>query len=258
MPILCISLGSKYIKKRNIKTDGEIRLAQESETNTEETTENTEILDLSRDIITAVKTPVYATQDDSKKNICIYHPNIKVHITQILDNGWASMEHQGATVYIRTSNLTNAPMEEIITVTTQPPEDEGPVYSEIMGGYIGEYTDDGYLIVSEEVTTEGNVFARSGPSESYDKVKLIKESKHLERVGIGKNGWSKVLINNKVLYIASFYLSPVKRPTYEDVKEIVMANRNANLRNSPSIRGDKKGSIKKGEQLTRVAIGSNG
>lgn len=67
-----------------------------------------------------------------------------------------------------------------------------------------------YSDVNETVYAKSTVNIRTGPSTDYDKVGQLKEGDAVTRVGIGDNGWSKVLYNEQELYIHSDYLSTTK------------------------------------------------
>ena len=260
--ILCIVvlIWSLNIQETQEKQDiSLLQVFSSSEPTTSDAPETIPILlDLSRDVITADHTKVYSEKGNLSSSICSYYPNIKLNLIYVYNDGWASIEHMGETAYVLTDTLMNVVIQETVPEEETIPKETGPVFVEEMGGYVGTYTDDGYLIVDEEVSAEGNVFARRKPSSDSEKVELISQSKHVRRIGIGKDGWSKIIYKKKTLYVASYYLSPLGTPTYEETNDIVITNRNANLRNGASINATKLCNLKKGTTLTRLAIGSNG
>ena len=64
--------------------------------------------------------------------------------------------------------------------------------------------------VDETVYAKRNLNVRSGPGTEYDKIGSLKYAKSVKRIGIGSNGWSKVIYNGKTAYCSSKYLSTSK------------------------------------------------
>ena len=67
-----------------------------------------------------------------------------------------------------------------------------------------------YTEVNETVYAKSTVNIRRGPSTDYEKVGQLKEGDSITRIGIGDNGWSKVIYNDQEMYIHSDYLSKTK------------------------------------------------
>lgn len=85
--------------------------------------------------------------------------------------------------------------------------------------------------VQETVYATGTVNIRTGPSTSFKKIGVLIYGHAIQRIGIGENGWSKVLYNGGTAYIFSEYLSttrPVVTAPEVDyaklIREIAMAN----------------------------------
>ena len=57
------------------------------------------------------------------------------------------------------------------------------------------------------VYTTNDVNIRTGPGTQYTRVDTLPEAQAITRVGIGDNGWSKVLYNNGEAYVCSKYLT---------------------------------------------------
>jgi uncharacterized protein YgiM (DUF1202 family) len=70
-----------------------------------------------------------------------------------------------------------------------------------------------YTEVNETVYAKKAVNIRTGPSTDYEIVGSLKSGKSITRVGIGDNGWSKVLYNDEVAYMSSKYLQTDKPAT---------------------------------------------
>ena len=67
-----------------------------------------------------------------------------------------------------------------------------------------------YKEVNETVYATSSVNVRTGPSTDYEKVGQLKEGESVTRIGVGDNGWSKVIYKEKECYISSNYLSTTK------------------------------------------------
>ncbi|MBQ8627206.1 MAG: hypothetical protein IJ419_13755 [Agathobacter sp.] len=218
------------------------------------------VLDLSRPIITTEQTQVYKNRTNTESFVCTYAPNVVINILQVYEDGWVSLELFDEIVYMKTDTLANVPSEEDEQQETKPTEpvkvEELP--EEILGGKIGEYDEDGYLIVQEEVKTDGDVHARSGPSTKNKIMKSLRMGERLTRIGVGPDGWSRVYIKGEIMYITSYYLSPTAAPKYTEVNEQVIVNRDAYVRYSGSILSKKIGYVDEGQEVTRVGIGDNG
>lgn len=72
--------------------------------------------------------------------------------------------------------------------------------------------------VNETVYAVKNVNIRKGPGTNYEKVGSLKGGESVVRIGIGSNGWSRVIYNDKERYISSNYLTP-EEPHTETVAE---------------------------------------
>ena len=219
------------------------------------------VLDLSRPIITTEQTQVYKNRTDSESSFCSYSANVTVNILQIYEDGWVSIELFDEVVYMKTDTLANIPEENDDTEQSKQetePEEQEELSIEILGGIIGEYDEEGFLIVQEEVKTDGDVHARSGPSTKNKILKSLRAGERLTRIGVGSDGWSRVYVNGQIMYITSYYLSPTAKPTYTEVNEQVIVNKDAYVRGSGSILSNKLGYVDKGQEVTRIGIGDNG
>lgn len=61
--------------------------------------------------------------------------------------------------------------------------------------------------VDETVYAISSVNVRTGPGTNYEKIGGLKYRDSVKRIGIGDNGWSKVIYNDKEAYVHSDYLS---------------------------------------------------
>lgn len=95
-------------------------------------------------------------------------------------------------------------------------EESEPNYNVVAGNY----TD-----VNETVYATTNVNIRTFDNASCDKKGLLQSDKSITRTGIGNNGWSRVIFNGEVTYVASNYLTTEKPPEKIPVK-VPIKNRN--------------------------------
>lgn len=68
--------------------------------------------------------------------------------------------------------------------------------------------------VDEVVYATTAVNVRTGPSTSYSRITCLTYGQAIQRIGIGDNGWSKVIYNGEVAYMYSAYLSRTKPNNY--------------------------------------------
>ncbi len=85
--------------------------------------------------------------------------------------------------------------------------------------------------VDETVYTITAVNVRTGPGTSFKRITTLPYGYAIERIGIGKNGWSKVIYNGETAYMYTDYLSTAMPVTgapgidYSDLsQQIVIAN----------------------------------
>jgi uncharacterized protein YraI len=102
--------------------------------------------------------------------------------TAIGDNGWSKIIYEEEEVYVYSLYLT----------TDEPG-----------GGLVDNAT---YEEVNETAYTTTRVNVRVGPGPSYIVVGRLKNGESVTRVGIGDNGWSKILYEGDVYYVISKYL----------------------------------------------------
>ena len=81
--------------------------------------------------------------------------------------------------------------------------------------------------VNEIVYAKSKVNVRKGPSTSYAVAGVLNYGKSVKRIGIGSNGWSKVILNGKECYINSSYLATAK-PKVSTTTNNTTSNTNTN------------------------------
>lgn len=176
--------------------------------------------------------------------------------TGIGDNGWDRiLLDDGTAVYASAEYL-----ELIGEGDPDTPEDD-PTHDE-----------DGFLIVDQKVKMTAAVYLRKGPGVSYEKDITAKSGMILHRIGIGPDGWDKILKDDGVvIYAPTDYLELVEEITpvvpedpthdkdgYEIVDEQVVTTAQLNLRSGPGTEFDIVTTVAKGTELLRTGIGDNG
>lgn len=141
--------------------------------------------------ITEVNDTVYANRDanirsgpsirhqkigDAKENTAFIR-------TGIYSNGWSKIIYNGEEAYIYT-----------LYITTESPN--------------ANFVDNAnYKVVDEVMTASTKVNVRLGPGSSFVAIGTLQKGDLIHRVGIGDNGWSKVVYNGQDAYVSSKYLT---------------------------------------------------
>lgn len=125
-----------------------------------------------------------------------------------------------------------------------------------------------YTDVSDSVTAKEIVNLRSGAGMNFEVVATLKSGDFLNRIGIGKNGWSKLIYNGKTVYAITSYLTDkvVEVPKKDIVNgmefiphnDSVTAKIEVNLRGLPTTDSESVGKLVGGTFLNRTAISNNG
>lgn len=107
--------------------------------------------------------------------------------TAVSNKGWSRLIYNGHPVYAVTSYLTN----EAITPPDTPEEE-----------------DDGFETVDEQVTAKELTNLRTGPTtEGTEVVYALPNGEYVRRIGVHRNGWSKIEYNGQIVYAISSYLT---------------------------------------------------
>ena len=129
-----------------------------------------------------------------------------------------------------------------------------------------------YTDVNETVTAKENVNLRSGAGTNYDVFGTLKNGDTLKRTGIGTNGWSRLIYNDKTVYAISSYLTTdlsytapttptediVAGNTFTATNDKVTAKETVNLRSLPTTDSEIVATLKNGEFLQRIAQSNKG
>lgn len=129
-----------------------------------------------------------------------------------------------------------------------------------------------YTDVNETVTAKEKVNLRSGAGIDFSIVGTLDNGSTLTRTGVGSNGWSRLIYNDKTVYAISSYLTTdlsYKAPTasLEDIvagntftstDDNVTAKDSVNLRSLPTTDSDVIATLKNGDFLPRTAMSDKG
>ena len=133
-----------------------------------------------------------------------------------------------------------------------------------------------YTAVNEQVTAKAVTNLRDAATTKSNIVVALKNGEVVTRIGVGKNGWSKLNYNGKTVYGISSYLTtdltvnrPEKEPqieqkdivaghTFSPKNDKVTAKEFVNLRALPTTDSDKVGTLNSGEFLERTAVSDKG
>ena len=125
-----------------------------------------------------------------------------------------------------------------------------------------------YTDISDSVTAKDIVNLRAGAGTNFEVVATLKSGEFLNRIGVGKNGWSKLIYNGKTVYAISSYLTDkvVEVPKKDIVNgmefaphsDSVTAKIEVNLRLLPTTDSESVGKLVGGTFINRTAISNNG
>jgi uncharacterized protein YgiM (DUF1202 family) len=230
-------------------SDGETVYIEESDAvNVDNTTMSTEAPTeyINKLLYTVCAVSVYS-DCTTENQIGTIGANEDVICVSEIDNTWIKIEYDGEEAYVLLEYLTDTLEQKTEEIESDPE----PTYFEDEYGNM-------YLAVNEEVRATGNVHVRTGPSMRFKKLGILMKSATVIRIGIGEDGWSKVLYNGEEGYIASCYLIITRAAKYQEVNETVYTIKKTNVRNGPTIEYIKIGELKEGTPITRIGIGDNG
>lgn len=126
-----------------------------------------------------------------------------------------------------------------------------------------------YTAVNDQVTAKDTVNLRTAATTKSGLAGVLKNGETLPRVGIGANGWSKLVYNGRTVYAITSYLTTdlsftapredvVAGNTFTPQNDRVTAKNEVNLRAIPSTDGEILGVLKSGEFLERTAVSNRG
>lgn len=127
-----------------------------------------------------------------------------------------------------------------------------------------------YTTVNETVTAKDETNLRQSASTKSNVVTKLKNGQTVKRIGIGKNGWSKLVYNNQTVYAISSYLTTdltkkeikqediVEGQTFTPQNDQVTAKDQVNLRSLPTTNSEIVATLKSGDFLQRTASSNKG
>lgn len=132
-----------------------------------------------------------------------------------------------------------------------------------------------YTEVNEQVTAKEEVNLRESDTTYSNIVALLKNGTSVKRIGIGKNGWSKLEYNGQIVYAITSYLTtnltqkepihqkPVETDivagnTFTPINDSVTAKEEVNLRALPNTDSEVIGKLYSGDFLARTATSNKG
>lgn len=129
-----------------------------------------------------------------------------------------------------------------------------------------------YTAVEETVTAKDVTNLREAATTKSNIVKALRNGEKVTRIGIGSNGWSKLLYNGRTVYAITSYLTTdltvsTQAPVDQDVvlgqsfsqkSDSVTAKELVNLRAEPTTDSEIIGTLKRGTYIQRTAVSDKG
>lgn len=132
-----------------------------------------------------------------------------------------------------------------------------------------------YTAVNEQVTAKELTNLRTAATTKSDIVVALKNGEVATRIGVGKNGWSKLQYNGQTVYAISSYLTTdlgkkdttqtsgqqkdiVAGHEFSPKSDKVTAKEYVNLRVLPTTDSESVGQLKSGEFIERTAVSNRG
>lgn len=113
-------------------------------------------------------------------------------------------------------DATSGDDEDVVPDETQPPKNENSIKPEETEPTEPEVV---FTNVDEAVYATSPVNVRTGPGTEHDKIGQLSTAEMVKRIGVGSNGWSKIMYNGVEAYVSSNYIS-VNKPVVEEVKPV--------------------------------------
>lgn len=110
--------------------------------------------------------------------------------------------------------------------------------------------------VNETVKTTESLNIRTGAAVSYNKIGEFGAGDDVTRIGIGSNGWSQIIYNDKVYYVNSSYLT--NKDLAETNNDVYYTTDELNVRSGSSVSYGIIGVFNKNEAVVSLGKLSNG
>ncbi|MBP3701204.1 MAG: SH3 domain-containing protein [Lachnospiraceae bacterium] len=194
-----------------------------------------------------------------------------VRRTGVSTKGWSRLEYKGQILYAVTSLLlTEEEYQQEEDDKKNQPEGTGE-NSEGTGGQTDETAPAvTYDTVNDRVTAKVETNLRNAAGTGGTQViATIRNGEWVTRTGIGSNGWSRLEYNGQTVYALTSYLTTDedydpsdvedRDIVWTEVSDTMTAKDTTNLRDKPTTDGSQViATIRHGEVVKRIAIGSNG
>lgn len=179
----------------------------------------------------------------------IFNGDIVLRTGKSSSSQWSRIEYEGKNAYLISKYVTTD-----LGDTSQVDAEKNIQLSE----------DGLYEIVNDNITAKDVAILRKSATVESENVGTLKNGTTLKRIGLGSNGWSKVLYNDQYVYVStnlittdmSYTSTEVEDVIYQDVNEQVTTKDTTNLRTSPKD-GDIVMTLENGEYIKRIGIGTN-
>ncbi|MBR4072311.1 MAG: hypothetical protein IKK24_00070 [Clostridia bacterium] len=159
--------------------------------------ENEDVLE--GNVFTAVKDKVTAKNEVNLRSLPTTNGEIVGSLkrgtylerTATSHRGWSRLIYNGKTVYAVTNCLTTDKLSPVESETDSSKTDNEPTYD----------------TVSQQVTAKQETNLRNAPTTDGSQIiYTLKNGEYVERIGIGSNGWSKLMYNGQIVYAITSYL----------------------------------------------------
>ena len=152
-------------------------------------------------VVTTERCNLRESYSTSSNKVAVVDADTKLTRKGIGDNGWSKVEYNGKTVYVSS---------QYIKVVSEDEEKEPEKVT--------------FKDTHENLYAKQDCNLRASWSTESEKVGYLKKGQPVERTGYADNGWSRILYDGKVVYVASRLLV-VEKPE-EDEEENTVTNEN--------------------------------
>ncbi len=152
-------------------------------------------------VVTTERCNLRESYSTSSNKVAVVDADTKLTRKGIGDNGWSKVEYNGKTVYVSSQYIKVVPEDE-------EKEPEKVTFKD----------------THENLYAKQDCNLRASWSTESEKVGYLKKGQPVERTGYADNGWSRILYDGKVVYVASRLLV-VEKPE-EDEEENTVTNEN--------------------------------
>ena len=249
--VITVSIANKN-KDQVVEATEDEAIEQKDDINVED--DDTAIVDVLQEIkLISEDTVAYKRPKIKSRVVAELSCGDSVVVIKHKDNNWCEIEYNGSAMYVETKYLVDAKIEVEDEVVEEDVEEE------VDENAPPQYSADGvYLIVNEEVRAEGDVWLHSEPGTNSQKIVVLDKGDTITRVGVGSNGWSQILYDGEIAYVATYWVAPTTAPKYDEVQEFVKLTESANLREESSINSRKIDTLPNGFEMVRIGVGRNG